>query len=295
MKRPSSERLCWIWLVALGASAAGAAEAMAPAVALRVNGRGPGAAVELWRGEPVIVEVTLQNPDRAAKDPILLEPPAGGWATRVTVLATSTGGRTSNWTFVAAGKPSGGALSLQPNATTTLVFRLQPADSTAPAKGHYDLVARLELADGKGWRGTARSEPAAVEVVDAPAEPKEAALGRRQLLRVTDALLAADLGRAEAAMKEMLAADVRRPEGFVAMGLISEAKGERELALVAIDLAIARAADPGTSATQPAAGAAAKERENAVPALKAKPVPLEYYDLRRRFEMMPPHEKPPRG
>src|SRR5207302_855574 len=132
------------------------------------------------------------------------------------------------WSFVATGKLSAAGLALQPNMITTLVLRMEPGDSTALVKGRYVIVARLELADGKGWRGTAESEPVSVEVIDAPPQPKDAVLGRRQLLRVNDALLAGDIARAEAAMKEMLSADIHRPEGFVAMGLISEAKGERE-------------------------------------------------------------------
>jgi hypothetical protein len=50
-------------------------------------------------------------------------------------------------------------------------------------------------------------------------------------------------------------------------------------ALLCIDLAMARAADPADAL--PAAGGAAP---------KPKPVPLEYYDLRRRFENMPSNE-----
>jgi len=51
-----------------------------------------------------------------------------------------------------------------------------------------------------------------------------------------------DLSRAEAAADETVSADPQRPEGFVALALVSEAKGERRPALVFINLAIARAA-----------------------------------------------------
>ena len=72
------------WLVfvlcfAAGAARASAADPPAPAISVRVNGRGASDdAVELWRGEPVIVAVELRHPQRGAKEPILLEPPSGG-------------------------------------------------------------------------------------------------------------------------------------------------------------------------------------------------------------------------
>jgi hypothetical protein len=231
----------------------------------------------------------------------------------VKVLVTDSASNGATWPFIVTGKPSGGALALQPNAITTLVLRMTPAASEALTKGNYSIVSKLELADGKGWRGTIASEPIAVQVVEPPASPKDAALGRRQLLRVYDALLAGELDRAEAAIKEMLGADAARPEGFVAMALIAEAKGERDLALSAIDQAIARAAAPagpplerplpgGKAPAKPATptkpAPAPSDREVSAPAASAAPaaapappkprsVPLEYYDLRRRFERMP--------
>ncbi|MDB5298909.1 MAG: hypothetical protein JWO87_572 [Phycisphaerales bacterium] len=270
-------------VLVIGAMASfSAADTIAPEVGLRVNGQASGGekALELWRGEPVIVAVALRNPVRGGKDAILLEPPAGGWATRVKVVVTDAAGKNAKWAFVVTGKPSAGGLALQPDAITTLVLRMEAKDSGALVPGIYQVAAKLELADGKGWRGVSESEAIPVEVVDGPAAPKEAVLGRRQILRVKDALLAGDLPRAEVAMKEMLKADVERPEGFVAMALISEAKGERGLALVAVDMAITRVVDARVKAETKPAGAPGK-------GIKPKPVPFEYYDLRQRIEMLP--------
>ena len=259
------------------------AQAAAPDLTLRLNGHAAAPApLELWQGEPVIAEVALRHSDRTAQAPLSLDHPDGGWATRVKIAVTDAGGATASWPFVVAGKPSGGALALQPDAVTTLVLRLDSSAGAPIAIGRYHLAARLDLADGRGWRGVAESEPVDVEVIAAPVTPTEAVLGQRQLFRVRDALLAGDVPRAEAATDEMLRADVQRPEGFVAMALVSEAKGERRLALVYIDLAIAHAA--GVSAMKPAPGVAE-------PA--PKPVPLEYFDLQRRFEMMPSNEPEP--
>jgi hypothetical protein len=230
----------------------------------------------------VIAEVVLRHSDHTAQEPVSLDPPGGGWATRVKIAVTDASGATVSWPFVVAGRPSSGALALQPDAVTTLMLRL---DSTAPAPfapGRYHLAARLDLADGRGWRGVVESEPVDVEVAEAPATPTGAALGQRQLFRVRDALLASDVPRAEAAASEMLRADFQRPDGFVAMALVSAAKGERRLALVYIDIAIARAA-----------GASELKLEPGVAEPEPKPVPLEYYDLRRRFEMMPSSEPEP--
>jgi len=47
-----------------------------------------------------------------------------------------------------------------------------------------------------------------------------AALGRRQLLRVRDALLSGDLARAETAATEMERTDPGRTEGFIGMALV---------------------------------------------------------------------------
>jgi len=184
-------------------------------------------------------------------------------------MTDAAGAGVAKATFVVAGKPSAGALALGPDAITTLVMRMEPEGWAGIAPGRYRIVAKLELADGKGWRGTAEAEPVEVAVVEAPPDPKGEALGRRQLMRVNDALLAADLPRAEAAMRDMISADLKRPEGFVAMALIAEAKGQFGLAVTAIDLAIARAAGGDPKAK--------------VPATDAKTAPVEYYDLRRRF------------
>jgi hypothetical protein len=259
------------------------AQPAAPDLTLRINGHADAPApLELWLGEPVIAEVVLRHSDRTAQAPISLDPPGGGWASRVKIAVAEASGATAAWPFVVAGNPSGGAFVLQPDAVTTLVLRLDAAASAAFAAGRYHLAARLDLADGRGWRGVVESEPMEVEMVAPPVALTGAALGQRQLFRVRDALLASDVPRAEAAANELLRADYRRAEGFEAMALVSEAKGERRLALVYIDLATARAA--GVVGVAPAPGAEA-------PA--PKPVPLEYHDLRSRFEMMPSTEPEP--
>ncbi len=235
-----------------------------PTVDLRINGRARALVpLPMWRGEPVIAEVVLRHPDRTAQEPLVLDPPDGGWSTRVKVAVTDAGGAAEPWTFVVTGRPSNGALTLRPDAVTTLVLRVASPDPVRT--GRRRLVARLELADGRGWRGMVESEAVEVELIEPPAAPAGAALGRRQILRARDALLAGDLPRAEAAADAMVTADPARPEGFVARALVAEAMGDARLALLAIDTAIAKAAG-----VEP----------------KPKPVPFEYYDLRRRFEAM---------
>ena len=274
------KRLLLIILSAPAAIAMATTPPDAPDITLRVNGHAAGPApLELWQGEPVIAEVVLRHADRAATEALALDPPDGGWSARVKVSASGASGARVAWPFVVAGNPSGGALALQPDAVTTLVLRL---DALGIPAGHYNLTARLELADGRGWRGTVESEPVEVEVAAAPTDPTAAALGQRQLFRVRAALLAGDVPRAEEAAGELVRADYKQPEGFEAMALVAAAKGERRLALVYIDLAMARAA--GVAGTAPAPGATAPE---------PKPVPLAYYDLRRRFEMMPSNEPEP--
>jgi hypothetical protein len=277
------KRLLLILLFAPVMTAISQAQAAAPDITLRINGHAAAPAPsELWRGEPAIAEVVLRQSDRAAPEPISLDPPGGSWATRVKIAVTDAGGAAATWPFVVAGNPSGGALALRPDAVTTLVLRLDALASAAFAPGRYHLAARLDLVDGRGWRGVVESEPVDVEMVAPPAAPTGAALGQRQLFRVRDALLANDIPRAEAATDEMLRADFRRPEGFVAKALVSEAKRERRIALVYIDIAIAHAA-----------GASELKLEPGVAEPEPKPVPLEYYDLRRRFEMMPSSEPEP--
>ena len=272
-----------IFLCALAMATIAAGEPDSPDITLRVNGCAAGPApLELWRGEPVIAEVVLRHTDRAATESLSLNPPNGGWSARVRVAATGSNGASAAWPFVVAGKTSSGALALQPDAVTTLVLRLETSAAAAIAPGRYQVLARLDLADGRGWRGVVESDPVDVEIIASLVAPTGVALSQRQLFRVRDALLAGDLPRAETAANELLRADYRRPEGFEAMALVSEAKGERRLALVYIDLAMARAA--GVVGVAPAPGAEA-------PA--PKPVPLEYFDLRRRFEMMPSNEPEP--
>ena len=251
------------------------AEPPPPELVLRINGRFAQAApLPLWQGEPVIAEVVLRNPGPAGAAPIILAPPAGSWAARVAVTARDDAGVSAQWSFSPVGQPSAGALALEPAAVTTLLLRLEPAASASAAPGRRSLVARLDLADGTGWRGVAESEPVAAEVVAPPASPAGETLAQQQLLRVRAALLAHDFAGAQAAANTLLAADRARPEGYVALALLHEARGERQLALVNLDAAMARAA--GLPDEAPAAGTA-----------EPKPIPFEYYDLRRRIEALP--------
>ena len=156
---------------------------------------------------------------------------------------------------------------------------LDPAASAAIAAGIYQVKAQIDLADGRAWRGTVESEPVEVQVAERPSTLAGADMARQQLLRVRDALIAGDLSRADAAATELLQADFQRPEGFVALALISAAKGDRKLALIAMDLAITRVTP------EPDAGPIPQTTSR-----KSKPVPFEYQDLRRQFELMPSNE-----
>jgi len=260
----------------------------APAIALRLNGLAPGTQpFVLTRGEPVLVEVQLRHPNRRAKEPIRLEPPSGSWAERARIVVSDPGGAAVAWPFVMTGKPSAGGLALQPAAVTTLVLRMDQAAQAAISPGSYKMVARLDLGDGRGFRGTVDSEAANVNVVAASAAPVGAPLGRRQLLRVRDALLRGDVAGAETAAAEMQRAEPRRPEGFIGMALVHEARGQRSRAILSTEIAISRILDGGG----PEPGAADdKPQPQQPPGQKRppKPVPVEYYELLRRLENLPP-------
>ena len=276
------KHIFWIFLWAMSGGTLAIAALGEPTVTLRINGHGDGSAPqELSAGEPVIAEVILRSTDRPAPG-VSLDPPQGAWTNRVKIFAVDAGGASTAWPFIVAGKTSAGALVLQPDAVTVLVLRLDVRASTLPKFGNYDLVARLDLMDGRGWQGRVESEAVAVHIAAAPVAPTGAALGERQLFRVRDALLAGDLPRAEAAADELLRADYNRPEAFGAMALVYEAKGERRRALTEIELAIAHSAIPVEGVPV-----------NSVLPAKLKPVPLEYYDLRRRLAAMPSPEPDP--
>jgi hypothetical protein len=286
IRRLCSVALAAVGPIALAADAPASTDLDAPEMTFRVNGHSLPSAepLELTRGEPVIAEVILSRADQSPSTPLSLDPPAGGWASRVKIAVTDAGGKSATWPFVVTGKPSAGALALQPDATTTLVLRLEPAALGALINGSYVLAARLDLADGRGWRGTVVSDPAAVKVVEPIGDPTAAVLGDRQLLRVRDALLANDLPRAEAAATAMMQADLKRPEGFVGMALVAEAKGDGPRAVLYIDMAIARAAGEPAVVMFPTAATPAP------PPFTPDPVPFEYLDLRRRFEQLPATE-----
>ncbi len=270
---------------AAGSGDAAAAQAGVPEISLRLNGFAPGTKpFVLTQGEPLLVEFQLRHPDRHAKETILLEPPTGSWAERAKILVTDGRGTPSAWRFVVTGKPSPGGLALKPAAVTTLVLRMDEQARAAIVPGSYKMIARLELADGRGFRGTVDSEAASVNVVAAPASPVGMALGRRQLLRVRDSLLSGDLARAESAATEMQRAAPRRPEGFIGMALVQEAKGERSGALLSVDLAISRAIGGDVEeAAQQNKGVSRPERGK-----PPKMAPVEYYELLRRIERLPP-------
>jgi hypothetical protein len=269
----------------------------APSVDLRVNGLPSGAApFVLTLGEPVLVEVQLRHPDRRAKDPIRLEPPSGNWAERVKIVVTDAGGKAAEWPFVVTGRPSAGGLALQPSAVTTLVLRIDQGARSAVVPGSYRMSARLDLDDGRGFRGKVDSAPASVDVVAPQAPPVGAALGRRQLLRVRDALLRGDAAAADTSAMEMLRAEPRRPESFIALALVQEARGERSRAILSTETAISRVLDglepepaPASGKPAPRQKAGPKQATKPVP----KPVPVEYVELLHRLERLPPDQKTP--
>ena len=260
----------------------------APAIALRLNGLAPGTEpFVLTAGEPVLVEVQLRHPDRRAKEPIRLEPPTGSWAERAKIVVTDAEGKVASWPFTVTGHPSAGGLALQPAAVTTLVLRMDQDARAAVVPGSYKMSARLDLGDGRGYRGTVDSEAANVNVVAASAAPVGVVLGRRQLIRVRDALLRGDVPAAEAAATEMLRAEPRRPEGFIAMALVHEVRGERSRAILSVEMAISRTL--GGELEEPATGDAnAMPPPQTGPKQPPKAVPVEYYELLDRLERLPP-------
>jgi len=279
---------------AAGSGDAAAAQAGVPEISLRLNGFAPGTKpFVLTQGEPLLVEFQLRHPDRHAKEPILLEPPTGSWAERAKILVTDGRGTPSAWRFVVTGKPSPGGLALQPAAVSTLVLRMEEGARAAIIPGSYRLIARLDLEDSRGFRGTVDSEAASVNVVAAPASPVGMALGRRQLLRVRDALLRGDVAAAEVAATEMQRAEPRRPEGFIGMALVEEAKGQRSRAIQSVELAISRVSggDPDEVAR---GGSKANPGGRIEPKQPPKAVPVEYFELLRRIERLPPVNPPKR-
>ena len=277
---------------AAGSGDAAAAQAAVPESSLRLNGFAPGTKpFVLTLGEPVLIEFQLRHPDRQAKQPIRLEPPTGSWAERAKIVVTDGRGTASTWRFSVTGKPSPSGLALQPAAVTTLVLRMGEEDRGAVVPGSYQMIARLDLHDGRGFRGTINSEPANIDVVSPPAVLVGAALGRRQLLRVRDALLSGDLARAETAATEMQRAEPTRPEGFIGMALVSEARGERSRALQSVELAISRVLGPDADKLAQADDKAKPGRRMG-PKQPPRPVPVEYYELLRRIESLPPANPP---
>ena len=260
-----------------------------PAIALRLNGLAPGTEpFVLTPGEPVLVEVQLRHPDRRAKEPIRLEPPTGSWAERAKIVVSDAGGAAVAWRFVVTGNPSAGGLALQPATVTTLVLRIDQDARAAVVPGSYKMIARLDLGDGRGFRGTVDSEAANVNVVAALAAPVGAALGRRQLIRVRDALLRGDVPAAETAATEMQRTEPRRPEGFIAMALVHEARGERSRAILSVEMAISRAMGGDELDELAQKDSATRPPQQTGPKQPPKPVPVEYYDLLRRLERLPP-------
>ncbi len=258
-------------------------EPVSPDVGLRINGHASAPApLPLSRGEPVIAEVALRTSSRDSAQPVTLEPPVGGWVTSIKLIVTNASGGLERWPFVVVGKPSGGALTLQPDRVTTLVLRIEPTNTAAFVPGIYQVVARLDLADGRSWRGVTESEAIDVAVSLPPVAPTDADLASRKLFRVRDALLAGELERAQSASDEMMKANFRRPEGPMAMALVYEAKGDRRKAMVYVDVAIACVS-----------GSAERMLTKDAVETPLKPIPSEYFDLRRRIEQMPSTDPEP--
>ena len=302
--------LALLAFLTLGVSAVFAADS-APQLTLRVNDHAPTRKpFALVQGEPVLAEITLEHPDRHAATPLTLDPAAGHWPERVTVDVTDAQGKTVTWPFVLTGKLSPGPLALRPNHRTTLVLRLDASDSRQLAPGDYRLTARLSCADGRGWRGSGLSLYCPVKVV-LPLPPGDPAqLGRRQMLRVRDALLRGDLAGGEQEANAMLRAAPQSPEGYAALALVLEAKGEIKRALAALNVAIARIVEReqavlrvptpavASAATPPSSAKSTSKAPAQGPAVKgkapAKPKPplvrTPYDDWQHRLEILLPEE-----
>jgi hypothetical protein len=261
--------------------------AAVPLIALRINGLAavPGGFV-LEQGEPVIAEVQLRHPSRLGGEAIRLEPPSGSWAGRVRIMVGGADGSAAAWLFSITGKPSSGGLDLKPGCQTTLVLRLQREARAAMVQGPYRVSARLDLDDGRGFRGTIETPALDAVVVMRSREPLWVVLGKRQLLRVRDALFGNDMAGAEAAAREMQRLGPQRPEGFIGMALVHEARGERGPAILAVETAISRAKADETREPEPVDGSVQPLRSD--PQRPPHEVPFEFYDLLDRLERMPP-------
>lgn len=126
-----------------------------------------------WRTTRALAfELELEHPlmrNRTTPDPWRLAP-TNGWRSAARLVVTDAAGAAVNWPFrISATRPDQ-PLLLEPSATASVSFLLDPsAMGFAVTPGTYTIRGELEGTSGDGWRGRVVSEPIVVTAVGAVA------------------------------------------------------------------------------------------------------------------------------
>jgi hypothetical protein len=202
-------RARWCGLFFAGVLAAASAPAAdAPDLYLSLRGVADDTVAQ---GEPLQVSVLIEAPDDST-DTWLLAPTAGTWADAIAVEILGADGNAPVARGLAAGAPEQPTATVDAGHVAGGLWRV-PAEQMQPlAPGAYRVRAKLVIADGAGWKGTARSEELPLTIVAASSAPERAGLKALALAR--DALLAGELEQAAKQLDDVLQ---REPTHFRAL------------------------------------------------------------------------------
>jgi hypothetical protein len=176
-RRGFQPRLAWLlaWLLALSTSMVARAQSPHLEIALEQFGSGTLQPSQLgsWRpAEALSVRVYLRHlgaVDEAASDaPITIAPVGNPWSDAVSLTVAGPDDRTVSLPWQRLGTREMSAFSLLSASERFMTFFLADSPGRVLPPGRYTFMAALEITDGPGWHGRRASEPAFLDIEEAP-------------------------------------------------------------------------------------------------------------------------------
>jgi hypothetical protein len=196
---------------AISAVAMPAAGAASPELLLSVRGLEDG---RLERDLPLFVSLYIEA-SGVKNATLVLAPKKGNWSDAVQVeLLSATPGTPPILARKLTGSEDDPAMTLDAERAVEGVWFFPSSELTKLTPGDYRVQAKLVMAEGGGWKGTALSESVAVKIIAATVNDNDARdrAGRRVLALANEAIAMAQFSTAARLIDERLEVDPEQIE-----------------------------------------------------------------------------------
>ena len=173
---------------AVGAEPADAEGSRGPEIGLTLRGVADNT---VEQSEPVHIAVRLEAPEGLAQ-PMTLAPAIDTWADAITVEIVGAGGGAVVARAAAVGRPDVAQATIDRTHSAGGLWRIGGEVTAKIPPGMYVVRARLVIATGQGWTGTAESEEEPLRIMP----PSGAPTRQGALVRARDALATGSLADA---------------------------------------------------------------------------------------------------